>query len=416
MMRSFPQFALVVGLLAACSSSTPLLDGEADGLGPKADGIESSPLLARCTREGASLVCASLAAGVTALDSIELRRPDGRSVAIFDFSSTATAEAAVDDRDFPLTLEVRARVQHVVGLETRAFSIDVPLTAATDLATPLEVAVPFDVWPVVITNRTNVGQVRFDAYTLRLDGDVSTDVIDPGILLAAAEQRTLYLAVPPGTTALTGAAGETSAADPFVPFTIEAPGEYEITSAGLIQADGEEDSSDDELVRCVPSMVDVGTEGAPSTERHLSCAMVVREGIEVARATITEGEMQVELPTDGTSVDLGLIDSARTVRASVEIGSGISGLFETAGPLPAIEGDVTVEDAPAALTLPFGLLRVDLQLASAVIRVALSTPEGRRVDFDRQWGDVFSMRERLVVERTESGPLWIAASRGETSV
>ncbi|NIS37434.1 MAG: hypothetical protein GWN73_43430, partial [Actinobacteria bacterium] len=96
-----------------------------------------------------------------------------------------------------------------------------------------------------------------------------------------------------------------------------------------------EDGSD--ALRCGPYEIDGAT--------HLTCHVVARPGVELADATLDVDGEEITIPADGTVMDLGPLSGEKTIRASLQLGSGIHGLGRN---LPPVEGDLVVDDSTDA--------------------------------------------------------------------
>lgn len=398
--------------------------GAADGAGPQA--------LVRCRVESEgegfyrnhTLRCEPGDDLPTAPPIVQVRSVTGTKV--YADMNLADADPLVRffDSDLPVNVTATAYLEGVLGIDSAQVVTDAAvLRAGADLTTPRAIALPFDVWTVTVENRTNLGQLAFDRYTITAQGgrfnargvDAGTRLeVAASVTLRAGERRTLFVAVTRGQTQLGGLASDLGAGGQGTRFTVTGSGAYVLEPDGLRLDDGVTDPSADgpELARCEPA--DDGGDGS----LDLRCRVTARAGVTLAAATVTVGGAQHQIPTDGTdaliaSPGAGPVDAT----LSVTVASGIAGL-PWASP-PAVEGAfaVALGGAPAVLTLPCDLLHARFTVDSAVERAFFDSPGSENVRFSRAWGGLYQGDAQVSFEvSAEQTDAWIAVTAGRTEV
>jgi hypothetical protein len=407
-------FLVLFGLLAGCAADvgepTPRLvsGGAADG-----GGAPWFTCAITTTGEGFfrsdTMTCAPNPQAVLAPSLVNVTAADGRMLGSVRLDAPGPL-ASIRAEDYPLRVSAGARIDREDALGVEAAEVRVAYTIPDRASATAAVGpeMPFEVWTLEVRNRTTVGTLRNVPRTVPLEGASTTDgateleIGNTAVLLRGDESVAVRLIVPTGASSVRVTAGN---ADAEVEGDVTGPGAYTLTPAGLIHDDAlAPESAGAELVRC------------ERTDETISCALVVRDGVTIASATISRpaDASELALPLDGTPVEIAVTNVAdlpEALRARVVIASGIEGIDWTRA--QPIEGDIAwdADGAAGMLDLPFDLLGVRFTIRDTVTQVFLDV-DRHEVALRRAWGGAFDVRGDLHATLTDRTSALFAVSPG----
>ncbi len=312
---------------------------------------------------------------------------------------------------YPLRIRAHARAglndEGIVGLDGQ-LRTEMTIASAADLAQRRGPELPFEVWEMRIESGLDLAHVSFDEYELvlasgelDLRGERRSQVsVRPRTRsLGLGDVAVVRLAVPHGTDALTGTAGGDSDA---VPFTIDRPGRYRVTRAGL------------EPEREPPARLEPARVPFLSCYGHgaiQACRVVRRDGITLRSASVVVDGAEVSLPLDGEYAD---IPEGESLYGRVVLDEGLHGfdLGVIEAPLTPVryENALPGEVIPnvVALEAPFDLLHAAINVGEG--ETALFNADAHSITIE---GEVQTAQLSAFVT-ADAPDLWVAVTRDVT--